>query len=214
MCILAWAQGCTDQHHTAPTIQSIKLEMIQHGQNNGCPTGAATWIAKALKVEEAQIVLAMDLRSTTICTKNQRLALLWCSEQLHMQVDGLMQCAVRYIGKDLDDILCHAGQVPDMVGDKVEDDLCHGLGIENVKAAMLPLPSYMDGEYVDVHRVRGMADMELELRVGQANDVLHELWLALADKAIIFHTDICGALNYQGTTRAWGHVAGTDGIVK
>ena len=190
------------------------MEMIQHGQNNGCPTGAATWIAKALKVEEAQIILAMDLRSTTVRTENQRLALLRRSERLHMQVDGLMQCAVRYIGEDLDDILCHAGQGPDAVGDEVEDDLSHGLGIENVQAAVLPLPSYMDGEYVDAHRVRGIADMELELRVGQANDVLHELRLALADKAIIFRTDIRGASNYQGRTRAWGRVAGTDGIVK
>ena len=53
-----WAWGHTDHHHAAPTIQSIEMEMIHHGQNNSCPTGAATWIAKALKVEEVQIVLA------------------------------------------------------------------------------------------------------------------------------------------------------------
>ena len=111
------------------------------------------WIAKVLKVKEAQIVLAMDLRSTTVRTENQRLALLRRSERLHMQVDGLMQCAMRYIGEDLDDILCHAGQGPNAVGDEVEDDPCHSLGMENVEAAVLPLPSYMDGEYVDAHRV-------------------------------------------------------------
>ena len=38
------------------------MGMIHHGQNNGCPTGAATWIAKVLKVEEAQIILAIDLK--------------------------------------------------------------------------------------------------------------------------------------------------------
>ena len=108
-----------------------------------------------------------------------------------MQVDGLMQCAVRYLGEDLDDILCHAGQAPDAVADEVEDDLSYSPGIENVQAAVLPLPSYIDREYVDAHRVRGMADMELELRVGQANDVLHELRLALADKAIIFIRKNC-----------------------
>ena len=90
-----------------------------------------------------------------------------------------MQCAVRYIGEDLDDLLCHAGQGPNMVSNKAKDDLSHSLGIENVEATMLPLPSYMGGEYVDAHRVRGITDMELELRLGQANNVLHELQLAL-----------------------------------
>ncbi|KAI6046585.1 hypothetical protein EDC04DRAFT_2546897, partial [Pisolithus marmoratus] len=31
-----------------------------------------------------------------------------------------------------------------------------------------------------------LADMELELHIGQANDALHDLWLALVDKAMIF----------------------------
>ena len=187
------------------------MEMIQHGPNNGCPTGAATWISKALKVEEAQILLSMDVRSTTVPTENQRLALLRRRERLHSQVDGLMQCAMRYLGEDLDDILCHAWQGIDIVEDGVEDD---DPGMENVEATVLPLPSYLDGEYVDGHGIRAIADMELELRVGQANDALHELRLALADKAVIFRTDIRGASNYQGTTRAWGRVAGTDAIVK
>ena len=157
----------------------LEMEMIHHEQTHSCPTGAASWIAKVQKVEEAQIILAMDLRSTTICTENPRLALLCHSEHLHVQVDGLMQCAVRYIGEDLDDLLCHAGQGPNMVSNKAKDDLSHSLGIENVEATMLPLPSYMGGEYVDAYRVRGITDMELELRVGQANNVLHELQLAL-----------------------------------
>ena len=98
--------------------------------------GAATWISKALKVEEAQILLSMDVRSTTVLTENQRLALLRRCERLHSQVDGLMQCAMRYLGEDLDDILCHARQGIDIVEDGFEDD---DPGMENVEATVLPL---------------------------------------------------------------------------
>ena len=170
------AQGHTDHHLAAPTVQSIEMEMIQHGPNNGCPTGAATWISKALKVEEAQILLSMDVRSTTVPTENQRLALLRRRERLHSQVDGLMQCAMRYLGEDLDDILCHARQGIDIVEDGVEDD---DPGMENVEATVLPLPSYLDGEYVDGHGIRAIADMELSASVphgGPSSGRPHGRW--------------------------------------
>ena len=44
----------------APTTKSIEINLIARQGGDCCPQGSATWIAKALKVEEAQIVLAID----------------------------------------------------------------------------------------------------------------------------------------------------------
>ena len=59
-----------------------------------------------------------------------------------------------------------------------------------------------------------LASQELQLREGQANNALHELRVALANKAVIFRTDIRHAGTYNMTTRAWGKVASADGKVQ
>ena len=55
-----------------------------------------------------------------------------------------------------------------------------------------------------------LVDQELSLRQGQANDCLHEIRLALADKSMIFWQDVRHARNYNLTTQAWGWIASMD----
>ena len=55
-----------------------------------------------------------------------------------------------------------------------------------------------------------LVDQELSLRQGQANDCLHKIRLALADKSMIFRQDVRHAQNYNLTTWAWGQIASMD----
>ncbi|KAI5987916.1 hypothetical protein F5J12DRAFT_728321 [Pisolithus orientalis] len=44
----------------APTMKAIEIDLIHNNHSFSSSCGSATWIAQALKVEQAQIVLAMD----------------------------------------------------------------------------------------------------------------------------------------------------------
>ena len=57
-------------------------------------------------------------------------------------------------------------------------------------------------------------EQELRLRMGQANDMPHEIRLALAEKAVLFQTDVQHASSHQKTTRAWEKVTSVDGLLQ
>ncbi|KIO12080.1 hypothetical protein M404DRAFT_125395 [Pisolithus tinctorius Marx 270] len=59
-----------------------------------------------------------------------------------------------------------------------------------------------------------LVEQEIHLRQGQANDALHELCLALVDKAMIFHTDVQKGGNYKMTTWAWGQISNAEAMVQ
>ncbi|KAF8844258.1 hypothetical protein BDN67DRAFT_895006 [Paxillus ammoniavirescens] len=54
----------------------------------------------------------------------------------------------------------------------------------------LPLPSALSVQRCRDDSLEWLAEQEMQLRTGQANDALHELCLALADKAVLFRTNI------------------------
>ncbi|KIK72611.1 hypothetical protein PAXRUDRAFT_180339, partial [Paxillus rubicundulus Ve08.2h10] len=51
-----------------------------------------------------------------------------------------------------------------------------------------------------------LAEQEMQLRTGQANDALRELCLALADKVMLFCTNVRHSSSQTTTSRAWGQV--------
>lgn len=49
-------------------------------------------------------------------------------------------------------------------------------------------------------------EMELQLRIGQADEVLQEIWVGVADKAIIYCGDLQPVTGYAKKTRGWAKV--------
>ncbi|KIK20419.1 hypothetical protein PISMIDRAFT_105826 [Pisolithus microcarpus 441] len=78
----------------------------------------------------------------------------------------------------------------------------------------LPLPSTLSIHGELPSALQSLADMELELRIGQANDALHGLQLALVDKAMIFRNAVRPAKSYSMRTHAWGMIHTVDNLVK
>ena len=58
---------------TAPSIKSVEMDLITMQAVGAVPWGCATWLARALKVEESQIILSLDARKiNTGATESQR----------------------------------------------------------------------------------------------------------------------------------------------
>ncbi|KAI6140527.1 hypothetical protein BKA82DRAFT_4363373 [Pisolithus tinctorius] len=142
----------------APTMKAIEIDLIHKDHSFSSSRGSATWIAQALKAEQAQIYMEQPSSS-------------------------------------------------EMTG-----KLTPGKGPEEVSD--VPLPSYIGAQYFHDMGLGSLVEQEIHLRQGQANDALHELRLALVDKAVIFRTDVQKGGNYKMTTRAWGWISNAEAMVQ
>ncbi|KAI6141233.1 hypothetical protein BKA82DRAFT_4362346 [Pisolithus tinctorius] len=142
----------------APTMKAIEIDLIHNDRSFSSSRGLATWIAWALKVEQAQIYM---------------------EQPSSLEMTGKLT----------------PGKGPEEVSD-------------------VPLPSYIGVQYFHDMGLGSLVEQEIHLRQGQANDALHELRLALMDKAVIFRTDVRKGGNYKMTTRAWGQISNAEAMVQ
>ncbi|KAL4070170.1 hypothetical protein V8B97DRAFT_2024182 [Scleroderma yunnanense] len=150
-------------------------------------------------------------------TEVQQLSIAQHQDQMHSQLEGLVALAGWFLGNDWEDeiLLDCPGATPGE-GDGVNEieNLfvlpTHG----NPELIYPPLPSYIRIDCLQKLGLSFLAEQELSLRQGQANDCLHEVQLALADKAVIFWRDVRHVRNYNMTTQAWGWIANTDAMLQ
>ena len=183
-------------------MKSLEINLINQPQDQ--LQGSATWLANALKVEEAQIMLDIDARqANTSGTEDQQLSIARWWDQLQSQLDGLVVSAARFLGEDWEDEM-----VMETASDITQDYEIENPFVlptqGNAELILPPLPSYIRVDRLWELGLEILVDQELSLRQGQANDCLHEIRLALADKSMIFRQDVRHAQNYNLMTRAWG----------
>lgn len=77
----------------------------------------------------------------------------------------------------------------------------------------LGLPSRLGWSQCVANGLREMAEMELELRRGQANEALHQIRLQLAYKALLLRKTIRNVKSQKKTTRAWRVIRRMEGKV-
>ncbi|KIK82080.1 hypothetical protein PAXRUDRAFT_154590, partial [Paxillus rubicundulus Ve08.2h10] len=63
------------------------------------------------------------------------------------------------------------------------------------------------------HGLAALAELEFQLHTRQANDTLHSIHFTLADKAVLFHTEVHHASNQSANTCAWGKVHQADVVL-
>ncbi|KIM70529.1 hypothetical protein SCLCIDRAFT_18643 [Scleroderma citrinum Foug A] len=164
----------------APSIKSVEMNLIEMQAAGDAPQGCATWMARALKVEEAQ----------------------------QSQINGLVQATATFLGADWDSDLIGLQE-----GHTDEDDTFITVSPGNAEGAILPLPSYIGLPHCGAWGLNCLIKQELQLHQGQANDALHEIQLSLADKAMLYRTDVRHGRNYTMTSRTWKKVADLDATV-
>ena len=95
---------------TAPMTKSVEIDLISWQEEYHCPHRSVTWIAKALKLEEAQFVFALDSwRAHSTMTETYMLFMVCRREWLQSHINGLMEYAEKYLRDTLGDMLQDAG---------------------------------------------------------------------------------------------------------
>lgn len=170
-------------------------------------------MARALGLEEAQVMLSLDAQKIdTRATEVQRLDISRHQDRLQSQINRkLVQSAITFLGDAFD-----AESIAlDQTGiDNDPKDIFNTIPCGSVEAVVLLLPSYIGLEKCQELGLDSLVEQEVHLRQGQSNDALHEIHLALADKAVLFQTDVRHSRNYNMTSWAWKKVAATDATVK
>ena len=75
---------------------------------------------------------------------------------------------------------------------------------------LLSLPSTLGMQTCRTRHLEAASDAERELRMGQANDALQGVRLAIARKAFVFRTQVRRAVNKTHKTRAYSKIHSTD----
>ena len=83
-------------------------------------------------------------------------------------------------------------------------------GLEKPEHFRLALPSTLGMSTCRMRRLQNAVEAECELRVGQANDALQAVRLAIARKAFVFRHQVRHAVNKKHKTRAYTKIQLTD----
>jgi hypothetical protein len=85
--------------------------------------------------------------------------------------------------------------------------------IEPERASVM-LPSTLGPDWCKMPTHISIVQQEIGLRIGQANDALHQIRIALAQKSFLFRTSIRNAKSQQKKTRAWQTVHSVETSVR
>ncbi|KAI5996974.1 hypothetical protein EDD15DRAFT_2364439 [Pisolithus albus] len=217
----------------APTVHAVELRLLEKSPQQGVHHGAASWITRGLAIEEAEIILniyrkdsgpnSSELKRLTIARRAEKLS----AERSRFIEDGRIYLRVDDEFGQSDE--CEGTSDPMSGQDTLDDEdvlsndgysdssLVEVFGrasCDDPTSSCIPLPSKFGSAYCKANKLHRLVEMELELHVGQANDALHGLRLALADKAVIFRGVVRPATNYSMRTRAWQMVHSIDTSVK
>ncbi|KAF8431414.1 hypothetical protein L210DRAFT_3416275 [Boletus edulis BED1] len=172
----------------------------------------ATWLARGLKIQEAQIGLGQEMRKIgQRPTDVQWLALARRVDRLSSDILAFVSEASVYLGHDPSDE-SSSGE-SDAKDDSIAEEILEDIGSQRPDQARIPIPSSLGLARCKRLGLDRLQDQEIRLRAGQANDALHEIRLSLANKAVLFRTNVRLASSHAQTTRAWDKVHGVDAIL-
>lgn len=81
------------------------------------------------------------------------------------------------------------------------------------ESAIISLPSQLGYDVVVASGLEDIASEELSLRIGQANDALHQIRLAIGYKSVLFRTAVRHAKSQRQKLRSWDEVISTQRAV-
>ncbi|KAI6022172.1 hypothetical protein BKA83DRAFT_4054270 [Pisolithus microcarpus] len=211
----------------------FELQLLEKSPQQGVHHEAASWITRGLAIEQGEIILNIyrkdsspnpsELKRLTIARRAEKLlaerSRFIADGRIYLQMDDEFERSNEsdgrtdpMVGQDtLDDeeILSNDGYSNSSVVEVFGRASCN-----DPTSSCVPLPSKFGSAYCKANMFHHLAEMELELRMGQANDALHGLHLVLADKAVIFRGVVRPAMNYSMRTQAWQMIHSIDTSIK
>ena len=205
-------QGCCCGWHgtLGRSVHAMTLDLLQ------CPptsadrqTGAPTWLSRGLKIQEAQIILARDMQCVGLhATEIQHLAIARWADRLSTDISGFLSECKIHLGTTSEDKMPLDDSEVESDGNAgdADEDLLHRFEGRCPDRAHIPLPSTLGWKNCNEWELNHLMEMELQLRIGQADEVLQEIWVGVADKAIIYCGDLQPVTGYAKKTRGWAKV--------
>ncbi|KAI6156685.1 hypothetical protein BKA82DRAFT_4345750 [Pisolithus tinctorius] len=203
------------QLRAAPTVCAIELTLLEEPRPSGSLHGAASWLARGLRLEEAITSLHMDRKDVgEWASELKKLAMARHADRISSEQSGFIADAAIYLKLHLEvgsntsasksvqpTAFLDANSEQDYALDDgwlddVGDELPASDGTLAGPQDKLPLPS------------------TLGIDACQANDALHGLHLTLADKAAVFQGVVRTAKSYSMKTRAWDMIRAVNVSVK
>ncbi|KAI6145861.1 hypothetical protein BKA82DRAFT_29681 [Pisolithus tinctorius] len=195
--------------------------LLEEPRPSGSLHGAASWLARSLRLEEAITSLHMDRKDIgEQASELKKLAMACRADRISSEQLGFIMDAVIYLKLHLEagsntsasesiqlTVFLDANSEQDYASD---DGWLDDVGDETNCC----LPSALGIDACQARGLQNLAEMELKLRTGQANDVLHGLRLTLADKAAVFRGVVHTAKSYSMKTRAWDMIRAINVSVK
>lgn len=237
------SRGTHSDLHPAPTVKVLELDLLaqQSGQQHRMH-GSVSWIAEGLRIEEAQTALRLKVKQLgPQATEAMRLTVARKREGLECDISRFNADAVTFMGdamdvdgdpstylewSDDDSTTGNADDRPEADGQNNIHIIADDIGEHNspiigrlnamvtfAEQVALPLPSVLGRERCISKGLSPLVDKEIQLRIGQANDALHELRLSLVDKALLFRTEVRHSKSQATTTRAWAKVTSVQNNV-
>jgi hypothetical protein len=160
-------------------------------------------------------------------TTTDKLKIFDSQRHLQAKIDSFHSKASTYLGsnliedEDIDHLTFGGLKVPendsddDMESDAESDvDVDPESDAPNPENLQLLLPSSLGKQLCNDYELLDLAQHELELRIGQANDALQELRVDLAHKAYLYRTKVREANNQTTKLRSLDHVHVIEESVK
>ncbi|KIK72053.1 hypothetical protein PAXRUDRAFT_22461 [Paxillus rubicundulus Ve08.2h10] len=205
----------THDFNTAASVRTVEMDLLgQHASSVETPQGTVTWLAQGLAIEESAIHIMKDKRSLKSTTTDiQKLAVIGRMDRLTSDISKFIDAATTYMGSAIVD---HDDTTADEVESEWEEqnnDPHSNLPLPFIHIPALPLPLSLGRRNCNEHGLAALADLELQLCIGQANDALQSICYTLADKVVLFCTKVRPASNQSANTRTWGKVHQADTVL-
>ncbi|KAI6112665.1 hypothetical protein F5141DRAFT_1063058 [Pisolithus sp. B1] len=192
-------------------VHGVELHLLQTSTASGMHHGATSWLTCGLVIKEVEVTLSIN----RVAAEQKTFIM---DGRIYLQMDTALddseesdrnhEVASQNILVD-NDTSSNGGN-----SDCSADDMQDTDTFADPTSPTLPLPSNLGADWCCDIGIHQLAEMELELHIAQANDALHGLHLAFADKAVIFRGVVRSATNYSMRTWAWQMVHSIDRSVK
>ncbi|PCH34515.1 hypothetical protein WOLCODRAFT_155163 [Wolfiporia cocos MD-104 SS10] len=208
------------QFDKAPTRQAIQLKMMKEESQGKKGQGVTAWLSMGMKAQEKQLELcevSRQLQGKRMLS--DRLKLEKKRQVLQRQIEAFEAKALGVLpGIDEEDGGRDMYRGNDWMDEEDDDELDAELvdgeegedGDEEVEAkpeeSCLSLPSQLGASAIERRGWGHIAEVELQLQQGQANDTLHEIRVVIGHKSFLFRNRVRPSNSQQTKTQAWGEV--------
>ncbi|KDQ49013.1 hypothetical protein JAAARDRAFT_144073, partial [Jaapia argillacea MUCL 33604] len=204
----------------AASKSDLQQDLARKEGPSGIIRGTSSWLSNGISIQEAQVELAAAVRKMgKKATADQMNQIEDRRRKLDVRIDNFQHAADRFL-------------VQDLLYDNVFDPTIDGLweddydyeaiqaqsdstnGPVDAEKRLISLPSTLGAAQCLRRGLKKILEQEIELRQGQANDILDQIRISLGHKSFLYRTEIRHNKSQSTITRSWTRVGQVESTVQ